>query len=139
MNAIIDTSSLMALVRYYLPFDRDNKLKKLLQTKFENRELIVIDEVMAESQLLQKGIILKEFDFITLKSNRIIKTDTLVPDRKFFNRLENDFCNHVRRTSARPWWRHAPPARATRPRARRPNRRGRRPRCSRTGSLPARR
>lgn len=99
MNAIIDTSSLMALVRYYMPFDRSNKLKEFLKAKFEKRELIIIDEVYAESQFLQKGIILKEFDFINAKSNRIIRTDTLIPYRKFFNRLENDFCNqNIKRT-----------------------------------------
>ena len=31
MKALIDTSSLISFVRYYLPFDQDNKLKDFLE------------------------------------------------------------------------------------------------------------
>jgi|ThiBio_inoc_plan_1041526.scaffolds.fasta_scaffold00370_35 hypothetical protein len=35
MTVVIDTSSLLSSVRYYLPFDSEDKLKQLFQTKVE--------------------------------------------------------------------------------------------------------
>ncbi len=93
MNAIIDTSSLLALVRYYLPFDQNNKLKNLFQKSFESGEFIIIDRVLSESRFQAKGIVLKELDFINSTSKHILRTDDILPDAKFFNRLENEFCN----------------------------------------------
>ena len=48
MRALIDTSSLLFFVRAYLPFEKDGKLKKLLETKFNSGELIVLDKVYEE-------------------------------------------------------------------------------------------
>ncbi|MGY2131199.1 DUF4411 family protein [Hymenobacter sp. HD11105] len=93
MTAIIDTSSLLAIVRYYLPFDINNKLKKSIQALYESGELVIIDKVAYESRFQSKGIILEKLDFISAKPKLIVKTDEILPDRKFFNRLENEFCN----------------------------------------------
>jgi hypothetical protein len=92
MNAIIDTSSLLALVRYYLPFDKKGVLKTLLQSKFVGGELIILDKIFEEAKYLSQGIILKELDFIADKKKHI-NTKSLIPDKKFFNLLENQFCN----------------------------------------------
>ena len=45
MRAVIDTTSLVSFVRYYLPFDKADKLKKLLEKKFNSGEMIVLDKV----------------------------------------------------------------------------------------------
>lgn len=92
MNAIIDTSSLLAFVRYYLPFDKNAALKKLFQDKFENGEIIIIDKVIDEAKYIAKGIILTKLDFITDKT-KIINTSDLIPSKTFFNLLENQFCD----------------------------------------------
>ena len=92
MNALIDTSSLLAFVRYYLPFDASEKLKNLIGTKIEDGELLVLDKVVEEAGYLAKGIILTELDFLTA-SSKLIDTRSLLPTRKFFNLLENQFCN----------------------------------------------
>lgn len=99
MRAIIDTSSLLALVRYYRPFDKSNKLHSVLEGLYDSGELIILDKVAIESKYNAKGIILKELKFITEKPKLIVKTDTLLPNSKFFNRLENEFCNKNIRTS----------------------------------------
>jgi len=64
MKVVIDTSSLMALVRYYLPFDNDNSLKDFFKTKVENKEIIVLDKVAIESKRNDKGTIIKSLEFI---------------------------------------------------------------------------
>lgn len=92
MNAIIDTSSLLALVKYYLPFSKSGKLYDLLKDKFLNGEILIIDKVADEAKYIAKGTILTELDFLTDKSNHI-KTIDLLPNRSFFNMLENQFCN----------------------------------------------
>jgi len=85
MNVIIDTSSLLALVRYYLPFGRTNKFKTLIQTSYESGQLIIIDRVVQESRYLAQGIILNKLDFIRASPERIINTASILPNRAFFN------------------------------------------------------
>ena len=91
--ALLDTSSLLALVRYYLPFDNSGKIKQIIQNSYESGELIIIDKVLTESKYASQGIILKELNFINPKSRLIIKTTDLIPGTKFYNNLENSFCN----------------------------------------------
>lgn len=92
MNAIIDTSSLLAFVRYYLPFDKNGTFKSLFNSKYDSGELIVLDKVFEESKFISQGIIIRELPFIEEKSKHI-NTSSLIPNKKFFNLLENQFCN----------------------------------------------
>lgn len=88
MTAVIDTSSLLALVRYYIPFDKNGLLKTFIKNKVTDRELIVLDKVVEESGFVSKGIILKTLDFLKKEQ---IKTENLLPNPKFFNQLDNQF------------------------------------------------
>lgn len=100
MNAIIDTSSLLAFVRYYLPFDKNLILKNLLKEKFESGELIIIDKIYFEIRANSKGIVIKELEFLLDKSKHI-KTDNIFPNKKFFLMLEDNYCNKtVRKAKA---------------------------------------
>jgi len=91
MRALIDTTSLVSFVRYYLPFDKTDKLKKFLEKKFNTGEVIVLDKVYEESKFVAKGIVNNELRFLT-KSPKIIKTDLILPEQKFFFRLKNELC-----------------------------------------------
>ena len=95
MKGIIDTSSLLSLVRYYLPFDKNGKLMAAIQALFESSEIIIIDRVVGEAKYNSKGIVLEKLPFILLQPKLIVKTDTILPNKKFFNCLENQFCNQV--------------------------------------------
>ncbi len=92
MRVVIDTSSLLSLVRYYLPFDKNNLLYDLFRTKIESGEIIILDKVFDESKYTAKGIVLTELDYLNDKKYRI-KTDGLLPSKKFFNQVENQFIN----------------------------------------------
>ena len=96
MRAVIDTTSLVSFVRYYLPFDKSGKLKALLEQKFNSGELVVLDKVHDESKYVAKGIVNKELKFLE-KSTMIVKTDLLLPEPKFFKRLENELCYGAQR------------------------------------------
>lgn len=52
MKVVIDTSSLLSLVRYYLPFDTNKKLYDLIKQEIKNHNIIVIDEVLSESSFV---------------------------------------------------------------------------------------
>ena len=91
MRAVIDTTSLVSFVRYYLPFDKADKLKKLLEKKFDLGELVVLDKVYEESERVAKRIVTKELTFLNDKK-KIVKTDLILPEQKFFNMLENQLC-----------------------------------------------
>jgi hypothetical protein len=45
MKVIIDTNSLLSLVRYYLPFDKDKILYNFIKNKVQSGEIIIIDKV----------------------------------------------------------------------------------------------
>ena len=92
MKVVIDTSSLISLVRYYLPFDKNNVLFDFIKAKIENQEIIVLDAVFQECQYTSKGIVVNSLDYIRLKKNQINTTD-LLPTKRFFNQLENNFIN----------------------------------------------
>jgi hypothetical protein len=92
MKIVIDTSSLLSLVRYYLPFDRDSKLIQTIQTQVESGKIIILDKVAEESMYLAGGIILEALPFLCNKKNQT-KTSELFPNKSFFNMLENQFMN----------------------------------------------
>lgn len=86
MIAILDTSSLLAFVRYYLPFDKRGTFKSLIHSKFESEEIIILDKVFDEAKYISHGIILEELEFMNDKSKHI-NTISLIPSIKFFNIL----------------------------------------------------
>lgn len=98
MKAVIDTSSLMALVRYYLPFDKDDSLKDFIQKKVESKEIIIIDKVVIESKRNAKGVIAKSLEFIEDKKNQT-KTESLLPEPSFLRDLENRLCYASRKNT----------------------------------------
>lgn len=92
MKVVIDTSSLISLVRYYLPFDKSNILFDFIKAKVECQEIIILDAVFQECRYTSKGIVVSTLNYMKLKKNQINTTD-LLPTRKFFNQLENNFIN----------------------------------------------
>lgn len=57
MKAVIDTSSLVSLVRYYLPFDKEGKLKAFIEERIEAKKLIVLEQVVAECKLMHRFVL----------------------------------------------------------------------------------
>ena len=98
MIIVIDTSSLLSLVRYYLPFDKKGVLFEVIKSKISSGEIILLDAVYEESKFVGQKIILKNLDFLTdkefLKEHKIVvKTDELIPlaPGKFLNMVKNQF------------------------------------------------
>jgi hypothetical protein len=96
MKVVIDTNSLLSLVRYYLPFDKKGVLFKFFKSKIEKGEIIIIDKVLEQSTFISKKIIVQKLDFLIdknfLKTAKVpYKTDSLiVPNTKlFFHQLNN--------------------------------------------------
>ena len=81
MKAVIDTSSLISLVRYYLPFDKDGKLRDFLEKQILCENILVIDKVIEECKYQGKGQVIVAFPF--LKKARY-KTDTIIASPKFY-------------------------------------------------------
>ncbi|OYQ43253.1 hypothetical protein CHU92_03605 [Flavobacterium cyanobacteriorum] len=102
MKVVIDTNSLLSLVRYYLPFDKKGVLFKFIKSKIENGDIIIIDKVLEECTYNSKGLVLEKLPYLTektfLKSAKLpYKTDSLlVPNTKqFFHQLNNVFVNNI--------------------------------------------
>lgn len=90
MSIVIDTSSLMILVRYYLPFDKDNSLKLFIKETIASGEIIILDAVYQESRFISKGLIVEKLEFL---GKKMFNTLTILPDDTFFDHLEKQFCN----------------------------------------------
>jgi len=86
MKVVIDTSSLLSLVRYYLPFDRNNVLYNYFESKVITGELIILDKVYEECVYTSKGIVIETLIYLNNKKH-IVKTDELLPNKRFFNQL----------------------------------------------------
>ena len=102
MKVVIDTNSLLSLVRYYLPFDKNGVLFNFFKTKIEKGELIIIDKVFQECTYNSKGIVIATLDYLNdkkfLKSSKVpYKTDSLLAPSpaKFLRQVENQFVNTV--------------------------------------------
>lgn len=92
MIVVIDTSSLLSLVRYYLPFDSEEKLIKLFQSKVETGEIVVLDKVFEECRYVAKGIVIDHLSFLSEIKNQT-KTTEVFPTKTFFSMLDNQFVN----------------------------------------------
>ncbi len=102
MKVVIDTNSLLSLVRYYLPFDKKGVLFRFFKDKIEKGEIIIIDKVFQECTYNSKGIVLTTLDYLNdktfLKSAKVpYKTDSLLAPSpaKFLRQVENQFVNSV--------------------------------------------
>ncbi|MBS1625493.1 MAG: DUF4411 family protein [Bacteroidetes bacterium] len=100
MRVVIDTSSLLSLVRYYLPFDSKSVLFNFIKGKIEKEEIIVIDKVLDECQYVSKGVVIQKLDYLKDKgfqksAHLPYKTDGLIAPstRQFLHKVNNEFVN----------------------------------------------
>jgi hypothetical protein len=98
MKVIIDTSSLLSLVRYYLPFDNNNKLFDFIKQQIENGGIVIIDEVLKECEFTSMRLVVKSLKYLTdkdFKKNFKIpyKTKDILPPstKKFYNMVDDNF------------------------------------------------
>lgn len=104
MKVVIDTSSLLSLVRYYLPFDKKTILYELIKSKIAIGEILVIDKIIEECEYVSKGIVLTTLTFLTDKAfNKKYKlplnTEFILPPTpiKFYRQVDNQFVNGVQK------------------------------------------
>ncbi len=98
MKVVIDTSSLLSLVRYYLPFDKQKILFEIIKAKISNGEILVIDKIIDECEYTSKGVVLATLAFLTDKDfNKTHKlplnTEFILPPApaKFYRMVDNNF------------------------------------------------
>ena len=93
MDYYFDTSSLVALARYYHPFDKTEGLYEFVKNKFMQKEILVLDAILQESRFTSQGCVLNAYPFIEENKDLIIKTKEMMPfsTKKFDNMLNNNF------------------------------------------------
>jgi len=104
MKVVIDTSSLLSLVRYYLPFDKQKILFEIVKTKIANGDILVIDKIIDECEYTTKGIVLETLSFLKEKdfnkTNKLpFNTEFILPPSpaKFYRMVDNNFVVAVQR------------------------------------------
>jgi hypothetical protein len=102
MKVVIDTNSLLSLVRYYIPFDRKYALHDFFKKQIEQGEIIIVDKVLEECSYNSKGLVIETLAFLKdkkfLKAAKVpYKTDTLLAPSpaKFLRQLDNQFVNPI--------------------------------------------
>lgn len=93
MIGVIDTSSLVAISRYYLSIKDEAILLRFLESKFRSGELVLLSSIREEAGYTQKGIAVASMDFLN-DSGLIVNDENLLPPspRRFSNQLDNNFC-----------------------------------------------
>ncbi len=109
MKVIIDTSSLLSLVRYYLPFDTNNKLFDFIKEEIKNGGIVVIDEVLKECEFTSKQLVVRSLKYLTNKDFQKVykipyKTKDLLPPstKKFYNMIDDNFRTPLSRRLTEP-------------------------------------
>jgi len=109
MQVVIDTSSLLSLVRYYLPFDKNLILFNFIKGRIEVGEIVILDAILEESKYISNGVILKSLSYLTdksfLKENNLpINTADILPPapKKFYRQIDNQFVNGVIKNNLSP-------------------------------------
>ncbi len=97
MKFLIDTSSLSAVVRYYIPFDKSDTLKTYIREKISSGDIILLDKVAEEASFIKSGAVVKSLEFLKDKKLQT-KTGHLLPFPKFFNMLDNELANHIQKS-----------------------------------------
>jgi len=104
MIIVIDTSSLLSLVRYYLPFDKKKILFEIIKTKIANGEILVIDKIIEECEYTSKGIVVETLAYLKdktfNKTNKLpLNTEFILPPApaKFYRMVDNNFVVAVQR------------------------------------------
>ncbi len=92
MKAVIDTSSLVSLVRYFLPFDKEGKLKVFLEENIRSGKIIVLEQVADECKHQGKGQVIKAFPFIA-KSKYKTSIAGLRVNNAIYNLIDHNFSN----------------------------------------------
>ncbi len=102
MKVVIDTNSLLSLVRYYLPFDKKGLLFQFIKNKIEKGEIIIIDKVLEECTYNSKGIVISKLNYLNdkdfLKVAKVpFKTESLLAPSpaKFLRQVESQFVNSI--------------------------------------------
>jgi hypothetical protein len=102
MKVVIDTNSLLSLVRYYLPFDKKSVLFDFIKGKISQGEIIIIDKVLEECSFNAKGLVIQRLAYLEDKAfmkaaKAPYKTEFILapaPNR-FLRQVENQFVNTV--------------------------------------------
>lgn len=96
MTTIIDTSSLLTFVRYYLPFDSKGVLRSFIEGQIRQGKVVVLDAVWEECGYVAQGIIVQELSEL---QESIEDTTSLLPpsQRKMSNLLDENFCYRAMR------------------------------------------
>lgn len=93
MIGIIDTSSLVAIARYYLPIKDEVKLLRFIESKFRRGELVFLSSIHREASLTQKGVVLELMAFLNEHELQFNDSDLMPPaPKRFSNQLDNNFC-----------------------------------------------
>ncbi len=93
MEYYFDTSSLVALARYYHPFDKEGELFSFIRTKFRNKEIVILDAILNEARYTSKSLVLKAYPFIEEQKDLIVNTKEMMPfsTKKFGNLVDKNF------------------------------------------------
>jgi hypothetical protein len=92
MKVVIDTSSLLSLVRYYLPFDKEGKLIPFFERSIAEGSIVVLDRIAVECRRQGQGQVIKAMPFL-LKSKYLTALTDIKTSRKLYNQIDNNFTN----------------------------------------------
>lgn len=85
---LFDTCSLIALVRYYIPFDSQGKLGDFIHKGFETKEFIMLEQVKNECKQVSKGLVFQKLP--QLKDIKSINFNEVITD-KIHRLIDNNF------------------------------------------------
>lgn len=93
MAIVVDTCSLVAMARYYLPLNENGALIGFFKNGIETGEIILLDTIQQEMLYTAQGLAIKAMPFLKEKQYITNTADIQPPSlKKFDNLMDNNFC-----------------------------------------------
>lgn len=103
MTGIIDTSSLVAIARYYLPIKDEVRLLRFIESRFRSGQLVLLETIHLETSRTQSGIALEKMDFLNDRDILFNDSELMPPaPKKFSNLLDNNLCVPLQKKKLSP-------------------------------------
>lgn len=91
---LFDTCSLIALVRYYIPFDSQGKLGDFIHKGFETKEFIILEQVKNECKQVSKGLVFQTLpQLVNIKHTHFES----IPTAEIHNLIDEKFVAPLKR------------------------------------------
>ena len=94
---LIDSNSLLTLVRYYLVFDEEMELFGHIKEQFDSERILLLESVHKEISYISGGMVLKQIPFLKDETKKIKNNDGSPISSKLHRIINDHWAVHIQK------------------------------------------